>query len=376
MTDLKNDSDFFSAASGETFKLLLEGAPDSIILSDSKGTMRFVNDQTGTLFGYTIEELNGKSIDLLVPASSRKAHDKMRGSYGKAPKKRPMGLGLNLFGQHKEGHLIPVEISLSPISVKNEKCVLAILRDVTELRKLTKSLEVNIEELRRSNSELEQFAYVASHDLQEPLRMVSGYTQLLLKRYSDKLGDEGREYIDFAADGAKRMQSLINDLLAYSRVNSHRKQTPDLDLNQVIRQVLFNLSVAIDESHATITIEKLPVVSADSVQMTQLFQNLISNSLKFHRPETRPEIFVTATGNNETGWTFAVKDNGIGIRKDSVEKVFAIFQRLHSRDTYPGTGIGLAICKKIVEKHHGKIWLESEPDHGTTFFFTLKTGPF
>lgn len=375
MTDQNKDIDFFSAASAETFKLLLEGAPDGIILSDSKGIMRFVNDQTGALLGYSNDELIGKSIDLLVPEASRKGHDRMRDSYSRDPKKRPMGLGLNLFGQHKNGQLIPVEISLSPITVRDERCVLAILRDVTELRKLSNQLKLNIEELRRSNSELEKFAYIASHDLQEPLRMISGYTQLLLKRYSDKLGKEGKQYIDFAVDGAKRMQSLINDLLTYSKLNSKRTPTPELDINSLMRQVLSNLSVAIEESKATLKIENLPAVTADPVQMIQLFQNLIGNALKFGKTGVPNEIAVSATGAKKQGWIFSIKDKGIGIKKESAEKVFEIFHRLNSSDSHPGTGVGLAICKKIVENHRGEIWLESEPGQGTTFFFTLNNKP-
>jgi PAS domain S-box-containing protein len=367
-------SGFLTAASQETFQLLLEGAPDAIILCDSSGTVQFANDQTKLLFGYDSEELIGKSIDLLVPSSAREDHHKMRDSYGKAPRKRPMGLGLNLSAQRKDGSLLPVEISLSPVTISNDKCVLAIVRDVTELRQLTRDLKINIEELRRSNEELEQFAYVASHDLQEPLRMVSGYTQLLLKRYANKLDDDAKEFIDFAVDGAKRMQNLINDLLSYSRVHSRKQPATEVDLNIVLQQVQKNLITAITESNARIISPQMPVILADPVLMTQLFQNIIANAIKFRKPDTVPEINITVTQDDERMWTFAVRDNGIGIRQEYADRIFAVFQRLHTRDAYPGTGIGLAICKKIVEKYQGKIWVHSEPENGSTFYFTLENG--
>jgi len=229
-----------------------------------------------------------------------------------------------------------------------------------------------ITELERSNKELEQFAYVASHDLQEPLRMVSSYTELLERRYGDKLDDKGRTFINFAVDGAVRMQRLINDLLEFSRVSTRGKPMQSVDVNRVLGAVRANLSVAIREAGALVTNEALPSVVADETQLVQLLQNLVGNAIKFRGGE-RPLVHVSAQP-GATECVFAVRDNGIGIAPEYFERIFVIFQRLHARGEYPGTGIGLAVCRRIVERHGGRIWVESAPGQGSTFYFALPTG--
>lgn len=240
-------------------------------------------------------------------------------------------------------------------------------------------------ELKRSNEELEQFAYVASHDLQEPLRMVTNYMQLLQQRYGDKLDQNGHEFIGFAMDGALRMRQLIQDLLAYSRVGSRAKPFERVEAREIVDRAMLNLKVAIDESQAVITCEALPVIDGDPVQLTQLFQNLLSNAIKFRNPDQAPEIRISAKPapaprsaaaddpiHRDRKWVqISITDNGIGISPESFDRIFVIFQRLHARDKYPGTGIGLSICKKIVERHGGNIWVESQPGASTTFHFTL-----
>ncbi len=223
----------------------------------------------------------------------------------------------------------------------------------------------------RSNKDLEQFAYVASHDLQEPLRTVIGFVQLLQKRYNNQLDAEANQFIDFTVDGAKRMEALIKDLLAYARVGSHGKELAPTDAGTALRQALDNLNTRIHETAAEITCGELPTIRADNVQLVQLFQNLIGNALKFHG-ETPPKIRVDAS-RNEDHWRFTVRDNGIGIAPEALDRIFLIFERLHTRTQYPGTGIGLAICKRIVDRHGGRIWVESEPGQGATFSFTLPT---
>ncbi len=250
--------------------------------------------------------------------------------------------------------------------------VVAVCIDVTEKVLAARELRRAAEELERSNEELQQFAYVASHDLQEPLRMVASYTQLLARRYEGKLDDDAREFIGFAVDGATRMQGLINDLLAYSRVGRGPAEFQATSMEEAVARAIGNLKMAIEESGAEITSDVLPTLDVDLVQMTQLFQNLIGNAIKF-RGDKAPKIHISASeGTGE--WVLGVRDNGIGIEPGYAEKIFIIFQRLHGRDEYPGTGIGLAICKKIVNRHGGRIWLESVPGQGTTFKFTIPSG--
>jgi len=238
-----------------------------------------------------------------------------------------------------------------------------------ELVITNEQLHQKTEDLIRSNKELEQFAYVASHDLQEPLRMVTSYVQLLSQRYKDKLDQDANEFIDFAANGARHMYQLINDLLAYSRVGTHGNPFELVDCEEVFHKSVSNLKVAVEESGAEVTHDPLPKAMADFSQLEQLFQNLIGNGIKFHG-EKPPRVHISARTNGDH-WVFSVRDNGIGIAPEYKERIFVIFQRLHVKDKYPGTGIGLAICKKIVERHGGHIWVESEPEKGATFYFTL-----
>jgi light-regulated signal transduction histidine kinase (bacteriophytochrome) len=241
--------------------------------------------------------------------------------------------------------------------------------DITEMKKGAEHALFKLNEnLLRSNRELEQFAYVASHDLQEPLRMVSSFTQLLELRYHDKLDDDAREFIGFAVDGAIRMQNLINDLLEFSRIETKGDKFRNVSMNDVLKHSINNLKISISDRRANITSDNLPVLSADEGQMVQLFQNLIGNALKFCTKS--PDVHISSVEEAEH-YLFSVKDNGIGIEPQYYNKIFKIFQRLLPKDEYEGTGIGLAICKRIVERHGGMIWVESEPDSGSVFYFTI-----
>jgi PAS domain S-box-containing protein len=254
-------------------------------------------------------------------------------------------------------------VTSRPVRDRKGKIIggVSVFRDITERKKM--------EDLLRSNTELQQFANVASHDLQEPLRMVASYVQLLEEHLKGKLDEDGKEYMGFAVDGAKRMQLLVNGLLEYSRVESQAKAPQLVDMNQILNQTLKNMEIRISETRAVITHTTLPQVMGDPVQLTQLMQNLFSNALKFQKSEM-PEIDFSARElDNE--WVFSCKDNGIGIDPKYFDRIFVIFQRLHHRNEYSGTGIGLAICKRIVERHGGKLWVESQPHRGTTFFFSL-----
>jgi signal transduction histidine kinase len=242
-----------------------------------------------------------------------------------------------------------------------------------QLRDYAAQLEQKVEErtveLTRSNADLAQFAYVASHDLQEPLRMVSSFMQLIEQRYKDKLDTAGTEFINYAVDGANRMQTMISDLLTFSRVGTRGKPFEPIDCEVILDETLTNLQMAIEDSQAIITRDPLPTVMADDTQMVQLFQNLIGNAIKFRRQE-QLRVHISAQAKEEE-WVFSVRDNGTGIDPQYAERIFVIFQRLHSKEEYPGTGIGLAVCKRVLERHGGKIWVESQPGQGSTFYFTI-----
>jgi PAS domain S-box-containing protein len=252
---------------------------------------------------------------------------------------------------------------------KTDELNTQLLREIAERKRVEEELALTVKELARSNGDLEQFAYAASHDLKEPLRAVSGCVQLLQRRFAGKLDERGDEYIAHAVDGAARMENLIDSLLAYSRVGTRGARFEAIEGAAVLDAALKNLTAAIQESGAVIRLDTLPTVLGDATQLVLVFQNLISNALKFCN-QPPPRIHVSAERDGAQ-WRFSIRDNGIGIDPQSFERIFGVFQRLHTRAEYPGTGIGLAICKKIVERHGGRIWLESAPGKGSTFYFTV-----
>ncbi|MGP0090267.1 MAG: sensor histidine kinase [Xanthobacteraceae bacterium] len=353
----------------ERFRLVVEACPSGMIMTDAGGKIVLVNAEAERLFGYGREELYGKSIDVLVPKSVRFAHMKHREDFLRAPEARRMGVGRDLYGVRKNGTQIPVEIGLNPINTGDGLMILSAITDITERKRSIQSLAARTDELQRSNADLEQFAYVASHDLQEPLRVVSMYTELLAEHLNGSLDEKAKKYMRYSVDGARHMQRLIKDLLAYARVGSQGSVPVPINSDSVVQSVLDTLKPAIDEAGATIVCDPLPIVSADTAQLAQVFQNLIGNALKF-RGEHAPHIHIGAE-HSDGKWVFRVKDNGIGIDKEYSDRLFQMFQRLHERGRYEGSGIGLAIAKKIVERHGGRIWFDSEPEDGATFYFTM-----
>ncbi|KYC41527.1 hybrid sensor histidine kinase/response regulator [Scytonema hofmannii PCC 7110] len=274
----------------------------------------------------------------------------------------------------------PFQVEEVLVRVKNQLDLRLLQKKLTEQNALLQTenyerqeaqrkLEQITTELKRSNQELEQFAYVAAHDLQEPLRAITSYTQILVQEYQERLDGTAIEYMDFIVDGTTRMQQLIQDLLTYSRVGTRNKVFVLTDSNYVLDRALKNLQVAIAENHAIVTHDHLPTIQGDKIQLIQLFQNLIGNAIKFRREEIS-QVHISAELKDRE-WLFSVRDNGIGIKPTYLDRIFEIFKRLHTRQEFPGTGIGLAICKKIVNRHHGRIWAESEPGVGTTFYFTF-----
>jgi len=348
------------------FRAMVESVPHGVVMVDGSGEIVFVNRQTERLFGYAREALLGQPIERIVPTRFRERHPEFRATYFADPQARAMGAGRDLFGRRKDGTEIQVEIGLNPIETDEGLFVLASVVDISARKRAE-------EELRRSNEELERFAYVASHDLQEPLRTVTSYVQLLARRYRDKLDADAAEFIEFAVQGAMRMQRLIEDLLAFSRVGTRAAALVPTDANAALDAALENLKAAAGEAGATLTRGPLPTVLADPVQLGQLFTNLVGNAVKFRGTEP-PRVQIGAERDG-TQWVFRVRDNGIGIDPQYFERIFVIFQRLHGRNEYPGTGIGLAVCRKIVERHGGRIWVESEEGGGATFSFTLSAAP-
>ena len=353
----------------QRFRSFVEHAADAIFMVNERGTIVATNPASERMFGYAGDELVGSSVDTLLPDALRSRHIAHRAAFWSSPDARAMGAGMDLHARRKDGSEFPVAIGLTPLSAAGERLVAATVSDVTAQKRAEERLKQTVEDLGRSNRELEQFAYVASHDLQEPLRMVGNYTQLLARRYHGKLDGDADEFIGYAVDGAKRMQALINDLLSLSRVGTRGKELAVTDTEAVFSRTLEDLQAAMAEANAQITHDLLPHVLADDVQLGQLLQNLIGNAIKF-AGDGAPQVHVSARPDGDR-YVFSVRDNGIGIAQDYFEKIFVIFQRLHARQQYPGTGIGLAVCKKIVERHGGRIWVESEPGKGATFYFTL-----
>jgi len=343
-----------------------------VVVLNPDGTVALINRQGCQLLGYTEQELVGRRwFDIALPSAVRQNVQEAFLSllHGGQP-----------FPEHYE-NLVQTKsgehrlISWHNILLRNRHGkvtgIISAGNDITDQRRAEKRLRETAAALARSNKELEQFAYVASHDLREPLRMVASYVQLLQRRYQGKFDADADQFIGFIVDGARRMQALIDDLLQYARIETRGKPPQPVDLNRILEVARENLQVAIEEAEAEVVLPaQLPTVPGDDTQMTQLFQNLLSNAVKFHQPDATPRVEISVT-RRPGEWEFAVRDNGIGIDPQYHERIFVIFQRLHGREQYPGTGIGLALCKKIVERHGGRIWVESQIGQGATFRFTL-----
>ncbi len=346
------------------FQRVVEAAPNASVVIDASGRIALMNCAAERLFGHRREDLLGSNIGCLLPDGQRDAAHVAE--HFAACHATDTGAGRELTGWHKSGRELQLEIGLTSLEGPQGPCTLASMADIGERKRWAN-------ELRRSNDELEQFAYVASHDLQEPLRIIANYTELLASRYAEQLDDRAKKYIHYASDGARRMQRLMSDLLAYARIGSEGKQLKPVDVQAALQDVLEVMRRPIREAQASIVADGLPCVLADEAQLRQLLLNLLGNAVKF-RAEAPPAVTIEAAREGER-WRFAVRDNGIGIAMAYAERVFQMFQRLHERGRYEGSGIGLAISKRIVERHGGRIWLQSEPGQGTTFFFTLPAVP-
>jgi PAS domain S-box-containing protein len=368
--NVRKDAERHLAQMEGRYRGLLEAAPDAMVVVNQSGEIVLLNVQAEKQFGYRRDELVGQRVTNIIPEgfAERLIADALRSAEDALAQQ--IGTGIELTGRRKDGSGFPIEIMLSPLESAEGVLVTAAIRDITKRKKAEANLLQKVEELNRSNEELERFAYIASHDLQEPLRMVASYTQLLSRRYKGQLDSDADEFIAFAVDGASRMQRLIQDLLAYSRVGTKAKHLFDTSSEEALQQALVNLRGAIEESRALVTHDPLPNVLADEMQLIQVFQNLIGNAIKYQNPGV-PKVHISAAKNEEKKWIFSVRDNGLGIDSQYFEKIFGMFQRLHKREEFAGTGVGLAVCKKIVERHGGSISVESQLGHGSTFHFAL-----
>jgi len=359
------------ARTEQRYRGLLEAAPDSMVVVNQAGEIVLLNAQAEKQFGYRRDALIGQKVTNIIPVgfAERIIADGLRSPQDALAQQ--IGTGIELLALRRDGSEFPIEIMLSPLDSPDGILVTAAIRDIS----VRKAAEVHLleknAELKLSNEELSQFANIASHDLQEPLRMVASYTQLLSRRYKGKLDADADEFIAFAVDGASRMQRLIQDLLAFSRVGTTGGEHGEVSSEHALNDALVNLRGAIEERDALVTHDPLPSVRADAMQLVQLFQNLVGNAIKYQGPGV-PRVHVSAVRCGNRKWMFAVKDNGLGIDPQYFDRIFGMFQRLHKREEFSGTGIGLAICKKIVERHGGTISVESAPGEGTTFSFALK----
>ena len=349
---------------------IVSSAMDAIISVDTAQRIVLFNAAAEQMFRCPAADAVGRSLDRFIPERFRALHAGHVRAFGEqGMTSRAMGRLGSLGALRADGEEFPMEASISQVEVGGQKLFTVIVRDITQRREIEKTLQRIAAELARSNKDLDQFASVASHDLQEPLRTVSGFVQLLQKKYANQLDAEADTFIGYAVTGAKRMETLIKDLLAYARVGTRSQEPVPIDTGAALQLALDNLRESVQETGVEITHGELPTVRADPSQLAQLFQNLIGNALKFHG-EATPKIHVDARREGDY-WQFSVRDNGIGIDAKFQNQIFEVFQRLHAQKEYAGTGIGLAICKKIVDRHGGRIWVESEPSQGATFYFTV-----
>lgn len=363
-------------------RLILENSLQAFLAIDKNGIILDWNLRAEGLFGWNRQEAIGKHIaELVRPSPTREAYlNNLATTLSDSPE-GILNKRMEVYALHKDGHYFPVEFGFFRIKDKFDYFYCTFVNDITERKEienkrkqLNEELEQMVQErtteLMRSNEELQQFAKIASHDLQEPLRAVEGFAKLLDRRYRDKLDTVGLQFLEFILDGVSRMQKLIQSVLEHSSISTEKKEIQPIEISSVLKEVMKNLNQAINDSKATIIYGDLPSIAVERSQLIQLFQNIISNSIKYASNDRPPYIIISAEKSVDE-WLFSIRDNGIGIDNKYAERIFDMFARLHGRVKYSGTGMGLAICKKIVTAHGGRIWMESEPGEGSIFFFTL-----
>ncbi len=349
----------------------VEAAPNAMAMVDGEGAIRLYNAEFVRLFGYSPRELTTLVVDQLVAPEKLEGHKNDRVRYLRTPSRRPMGGDRQLYGRHKTGRMIPLEIGLNPVELAGERLILVAIVDISERLLAREAIAYRERHLLQVNESLSEFAYAASHDLQEPMRKVAGFCQLLELELGDDASEKARQYLGFAVDASTRMQNLVRDLLEYSRLSDGQHPLASVSAEDCARSAVDTLSEAIAQSGGVVRIGPLPRVRAHEVLLERVFSNLIGNAIKYRAADRPPEVDVEAVLDGAV-WRFTVRDNGIGIDPSNHERIFRVFQRLHGRDAYPGTGIGLAIVKRAIDRCGGRIWVESELGKGTTVLFTLE----
>ena len=359
---------FTLEGSDYAYRILIEEMNDGVALLTTDLSIYYCNSKLSSMFGTPLENMIGKPItDFISSNQLKKCKIPIEGSSDSSCKEE-------ISVEADDGSLMTFQINISFLEKINGYYV--IITDLTEQKKSEQELHDLLEDLERSNKELQQFAYVSSHDLQEPLRTIASFTQLLERRYKGKFDSDADEFMDYIVEAAKRMQQMILDLLEYSRVSMNNAEFKEVDTAEALDEALFNLKGTIEHNDAVITYNDLPTVTADKSQLVKIFQNLISNAIKFKKENQQPKIHISAGKDPQKNqYVFSIQDNGIGMDPKYVERIFTLFQRLHTRDEYQGTGIGLSVAKRIIERHGGRIWVDSELGKGSTFYFTIPVNP-
>lgn len=356
---------------------VLEASPSGILCVDTHGIIRFANPTACNIFRYSPQELMGTSVEALIPFDIRSRHPQLRNSFLKERRSRRMGEGRDIRGVTRDGVEVPLEIGLTFLGEGEKALIIVGVIDIRDLKEAQNIIKRQNAHLARSVRELEQFSFSASHDLREPLRKVMNYIEILQEDYEQVVDEDGKTVLKSMGGAVQRMERLLDSLLSYSRVTTKAQPFEAVSLNTVLADVLEDLSLAISDAKAKVEVGALPVVQGDRNQLRQLFQNLVSNSLKYHRESATPVIRIhgrdePSPNGDKSLCCIAVSDNGIGFDNQYSEMIFDVFKRLHGRDRYPGTGMGLAICRKIVERHEGFILADGQPEQGAVFRIWLK----